>query len=108
MFENIVVATDSSDNAKRAVEVGAKLAAACNGRLTIVHVAPSYLALEDAEQASDLPQPVKDEIKRLRDAISGFEMSSFTPVPAPRSAIVSAGSADGASAQSAQEPHHWH
>jgi len=84
MFKNIVVATDGSDNAMRAVEVGAKLAAACNGRLTVVHVAPSYLPLEDAEQATDLPQPVQDEIKRVRDAISGFEMSSFAPVPAPQ------------------------
>jgi nucleotide-binding universal stress UspA family protein len=93
MFENIVVATDNSDYAKRAVEVGANLAAACNGRLTIVHVAPSYLALEDAEHATDFPQPVKDELKRVHDAIRGFEISSFAPVPAPQSAIEFLGNA---------------
>ncbi|MDH3239110.1 MAG: universal stress protein [Alphaproteobacteria bacterium] len=93
MFENIVVATDGSENSKRALEVGAKLAAACNGRLTVVHVAPTYLALEEAEQASDLPQPAKDEIKRVRDAISGFDMSIVAPLPAPQSAIEFLGNA---------------
>lgn len=87
MFQNIVVATDGSDNAKRATEIGAELATACGARLTIVHVAPSYVSLEDVEKTKDLPREAKDDIKRMRDAIGGFEMSAYAPVPAPQSAI---------------------
>jgi nucleotide-binding universal stress UspA family protein len=93
MFQNIVVATDGSDNAKRAMEVGAELAAACGARLTVVHVAPAYVPLEDVEKTKEPPQEAKDEIKRMRDAMAGFEMSSYTPVPAPQSAIEFLGNA---------------
>lgn len=93
MFQNIVVATDGSDNAKRATEIGAELATACGARLTIVHVAPSYVSLEDVEKTKDLPQEAKDEIKRMRDAMGGFEMSAYAPVPAPQSAIEFLGNA---------------
>jgi nucleotide-binding universal stress UspA family protein len=87
MFQNIIVATDGSANALRAMEVGAKLANACGAHLTVVHVGHTYLALEDAEQISELPAEVKDEIKQIRDAMGGFEISSIAPVPAPQSAI---------------------
>ena len=63
MFQNIVVATDDSDNAKRATEVGAKLAVACGARLTLVHIAPNYVSLEDVEKTKELPQEAKYEIK---------------------------------------------
>jgi nucleotide-binding universal stress UspA family protein len=87
MFQNVVVATDGSDNAKRATEVAAKLATACGARLTLVHVAPSNARLEDIEKTEGLPQEVKDEIEKIRGIIGGFEMSAYAPVPAPQSAI---------------------
>jgi nucleotide-binding universal stress UspA family protein len=87
MFKNIFVATDGSANAKRAVEVGAKLASACGAHLTIVHVAGTYLSLEDAEATPELPPEVRDEIKRIHDSLGGLETSAFAPVPAPQSAI---------------------
>jgi len=93
MFQNIVVATDGSDNAKRATKVGAELAAACGARLTVVHVAPGYVSLEDVEKTKGLPQEAKDEIKRMRDAMAGFEMSAYAPVPAPQAAIEFLGNA---------------
>jgi nucleotide-binding universal stress UspA family protein len=93
MFQNILVATDGSDNAKRATEVGAKLSSACGARLSIVHVAPTYLALGDIEQTKGLPQEVRDEIKKIRDAMGGIEISAFAPVPAPQSAIEFLGNA---------------
>ena len=93
MFENIVVAADSSDNANRAVAVGAQLAAACGARLTIVHIAPTYVALEDIEESAGLPKDVQDEIKRMHEAMGGFEMSAYAPVPAPQSAIEFLGNA---------------
>ena len=93
MFQNIVVATDGSGNAVRAMEVGAKLANACGAHLTVVHVCNTYLALDDVEQSPELPAAVKDEIKRTRDAMGGIEISSFAPVPAPQSAIEHLGNA---------------
>ena len=93
MFRNIAVATDGSSNANRAVEVGAKLAVACGARLIVVHVAPTYLSLAEVESSEDLPQAVKEEIKRMRDAMGGFEMSAYAPVPAPQSAIEYLGNA---------------
>lgn len=87
MFENIVVATDGSVNAKRAVELGAKLASVCGAHLTIVHVAPTYLSLADAEGTPELPPEVRDEMKRIHDSLGGLETSAFAPIPAPQSAI---------------------
>ena len=93
MFQNIVVATDGSENAKRALEVGAKLASACGARLTVVHVASLNVSLEDVETAEDLPQEVKDEINRMREAMGGFELTAHARVPAPQSAIEFVGNA---------------
>ncbi len=93
MFQNIVVATDDSDNAKRATEVGAKLAVACGARLTLVHIAPNYVSLEDVEKTKELPQEAKDEIKRMHDTMEGHEMSAYAPLPAPQSAIEFLGNA---------------
>ena len=93
MFQNIVVATDGSDNAQRATEVGAELAAACGARLTLVHVAHNYVSLEDVENTKGLPQEAKEEIKAIHDAMGGFEMSAYAPVPAPQSAIEFLGNA---------------
>ncbi len=93
MFQNIVVATDGSDNAKRATEVGAELAVACGARLFVVHVAPTYASLEDIEKSNDLPQQVKDEIRQIHDAMGGLELSAYAPVPAPKSAIEHLGNA---------------
>ncbi len=87
MFQNIVVATDGSDNAKRATEVGAELATACEARLTVVHVAPANRSLEEVENTKDLPQEVKDDIKGMHDAMGVFEISAYALVPAPQSAI---------------------
>jgi nucleotide-binding universal stress UspA family protein len=93
MFQNILVATDGSENAKRALVVGAELASACGAHLSVVHVAPTYLALVDIEQTKELPQEVRDEIKKIRDAMGGIEMSAFAPIPAPQSAIEFLGNA---------------
>lgn len=87
MFEKFVVATDGSANAMRAVEVGAKLAAACGAHLTIVHIAPTYLPLADVEDIPELPPEARNEVKKIRDSLGGLEMSAFAPVPAPQSAI---------------------
>jgi nucleotide-binding universal stress UspA family protein len=93
MFQNIVVATDGSDNAKRAAEVGAELASACGARLIIVHVAPTNTSLEDVENFNILPPEVKDEIKRMRESMGGLELSVYAPVPVPQSAIEFLGNA---------------
>ncbi len=93
MFQNIVVATDGSGNATRALEVGAELASACGAALTVVHVAPVNVSLEDVEKSDDLPQEVKDEITQMRDAMGGFELTAHARVPAPQSAIEFLGNA---------------
>jgi nucleotide-binding universal stress UspA family protein len=93
MFQNIVVATDGSANARRAVEVGAKLANACGAHLTVVHVGDTHLSLEDVKQSPELPAQVREEIKQIHDAMGGIEISSFAPVPAPQSALEHLGNA---------------
>ena len=93
MFQNIVVATDGSDHANRAMEVGAKLASACGARLTVIHVAPKYVPIEVAEKSNNLPQEVKDEIQRIYDGMGGLALSAYATVPAPQSAIEFLGNA---------------
>ncbi len=87
MFDNVVVATDGSGNAQRAVTIGAKLASACGAHLTIVHVAATDLSLEDAENTPELPPEIRNELKALREMVQGIEMSGIAPMPAPQSAI---------------------
>jgi nucleotide-binding universal stress UspA family protein len=87
MFKNIAVATDGSNNGSRAVEFGARLASTCGSRLTILHVVPAYMSLEEAEAAPGLPPDVRADIKRIRDTLGDFETSAFAPIPAPQSAI---------------------
>ena len=89
MFKNIVVATDGSENAKRAVAVAANLAVTCGAALTLLHAVPSYVSVEDIQSSphfDDLPQSVQDEIKQLHDTLGGLEFGTLAPVPAPLSA----------------------
>lgn len=90
MFKKILVSTDGSANARRAIETAAKLAATCGAHLRILHVAPAFLSLDEVETApmyGDLPQDVRDEMKKVHDTVSGLEFTAFGPVPAPQSAI---------------------
>ena len=90
MFKKILVTVDGSANARRAAETAAKLAATCGAHLRILHVAPAYLSLDEVETApmyGDLPQDVRDEMKKLHDTVAGLEFSAFGPIPAPQSAI---------------------
>jgi len=87
MFENIVVATDGSSSAKRAVETAAKLAASCGAKLIMVHAVLPYVLLKEVESSpkfNDLPQEARDEIKQIHDTISRLELRAWEP--APRSA----------------------
>jgi nucleotide-binding universal stress UspA family protein len=89
MFKKIVVPTDGSANAKRAVETAAKLAATCGAKLTLVHCVPTYVSIEEVESSpkfNDLPQTAREEIKRTQDTLGGLEFSAMAPIPAPRSA----------------------
>lgn len=90
MFKKILVTTDGSANARRAVETAAKLAAICGAHLRILHVAPAYLSLDEVETSpmfGDLPQDVRDEMHKVHETVAGMEFSAFGPIPAPQSAI---------------------
>lgn len=90
MFKKILVTTDGSANARRALETAAKLAATCKAHLRILHVAPSYLSLDEVETSpmvGNLPKDVQDEMKRVHDTVAGMEFTAFGPIPAPQSAI---------------------
>lgn len=90
MFKKILVSTDGSENAKRANETAARLAGICDAQLVILHVAPSYMSMEEVESspmAGDLPQEVRDEMKSIHETVSGLEFTAFGPIPAPQSAI---------------------
>ena len=90
MFKKILVTVDGSANARRAAETAAKLAASIGAHLRILHVAPAYLSLNDVESSpfiGDLPNDVREEMKKMHDTVAGLEFSAFGPVPAPQSAI---------------------
>jgi nucleotide-binding universal stress UspA family protein len=90
MFKKILASTDGSENAKRANETAAKLAASCGAKLVIVHVAPAFLSMDQVESSpmmGDLPKAVRDEMKQMHDTVAGLEFTAFGPVPAPQSAI---------------------
>lgn len=94
MFKNILLATDGSKHAKKAVRVAADLAGTYKATLTIVSVAPISMSVDEIErlpQARRFPKAVKDEIKRLGailadDASAGESL--FPRVPAPHAALM--------------------
>jgi nucleotide-binding universal stress UspA family protein len=67
MFRNILIALDSSDTARRALDAGGELAMALNARLTIISVAPEVAgaAMSSGVDADALAREVQDEIRRL-------------------------------------------
>jgi nucleotide-binding universal stress UspA family protein len=93
MFKNILVATDGSNHAKRAVKVAAEVARVNGARLTIFNVQPLSLTLDDLQavpQAKRLPKNVTAEIRRLQRTLlmsAEAEMPALSYVPAPRSAL---------------------
>ncbi|HZS64873.1 MAG TPA: universal stress protein [Xanthobacteraceae bacterium] len=93
MFKNILVATDGSNHAKRAVKVAAELAKVHGARLTILNAQPLTVTLQDLgsiSQARKLPGKVKAEVKRLEETLllsPEADMPSLSYVPAPRSVL---------------------
>lgn len=67
MFTNILVATDGSEPAKKAVRMAARLAKQCGDRLLIVTVLPSQLLGLEALESGWTPDPQQD-FAQLRHA----------------------------------------
>jgi len=70
MFKNIVCATDTSEDADRALDYAAQLAAESDGQLHVVHVVEKLVAGRVAGQNADLFE--KDHEVKLRRQCSEF------------------------------------
>jgi nucleotide-binding universal stress UspA family protein len=68
-FGEILVATDFSDCARRALDVGFRLASALSGKVTLVHVIERPFLPRDAEAVTDLLDLSKDLKERSRRAL---------------------------------------
>jgi len=77
MFKNIVLATDGSDHANRAVPVAAELATLAGGNVTVIHVREHDLTrgqlweLETEDEANAIVKRAVDEIKKAGAATDG-------------------------------------
>ena len=97
MFKEIVVATDGSTHATRAVDTAADIAVKYGANLTIVTVLPSALTLQELEgmpQVKGFSQDVKDDIAHFRKALASAAShvpTSVVSIPAPHSAIAAVG-----------------
>lgn len=93
MFKHILLATDGSAHADRAADIAAGLAATCGAKLTLMHVAPDSLTVDDlarSPRADRLSQRVRDDIGKMREIFQDVSLSDdmmATPIPAPQSAI---------------------
>jgi nucleotide-binding universal stress UspA family protein len=67
MFRDILIALDSSDTARRALDAAGELAMALNARLTIISVAPEVggAAMSSAVDVEGLARDVQDETRKL-------------------------------------------
>lgn len=64
-MKHIIVATDGSENASRAVDVGAELAAKLDARLTIVAVAPEPTTLARQLEPYARAEGLENDLPRL-------------------------------------------
>mgnify|MGYP000235058783 FL=1 len=95
MFEKILVATDGSDHAGRAVKVAGDLAARYNSQLEVVHVTrawTSMLDIRDRVAKGKFPDEVLSEIRNLQHLLKQSQRSPIARqwdayIPAPESAI---------------------
>jgi nucleotide-binding universal stress UspA family protein len=85
MFTNILVATDGSTLAEKAISTALALASSCGARLTALMVVPDYNTLEytamvmkDGSSADTLRQQLAEEgKKRLDQALAGHQLSGL-------------------------------
>jgi nucleotide-binding universal stress UspA family protein len=95
MFKSVVLATDGSEHAMRAVTEAADLAVATGARLTLVTVLAKSMTLEDLEAAplaTRLPRETKAELKRIHEIMASAsterDLHPWVPVlPAVRNAL---------------------
>ncbi len=90
MFETILVATDGSDHAKKAVSLGSDLAAKYGARLAITHVLLHHPSAHQIRQLVDpqtLAEPARTDFDRFVEmqknaaATSGATISVDIPFP---------------------------
>jgi nucleotide-binding universal stress UspA family protein len=75
VFQNILVAIDGSDTARRALEAAGELAEALNSRVTVIAVAPEVpsFAYRAGVDVSALEREARDEMdKLLRESVESL------------------------------------
>ncbi len=79
MMKIILIATDGSPHAEKAVEVGAALAKKFGSRVIVLHVlmrSASFDAIHKAFKAQGLPTSVLDELTRPMPLAYGFDLGA--------------------------------
>jgi nucleotide-binding universal stress UspA family protein len=95
MFEKILVATDGSAHAGRAVHVAADLASRYESKLEVVHATRAWTSMLDIRERvakGQFPDEVLAEIKNLQHLLKQSQRSPIAGqwdayIPAPESAI---------------------
>ena len=102
MFKTIVVATDGSDHADKAVAVAGDLAAKYDANVTLLHVLLSRNAaaadLRRLIDVQNLPDNVREEFERFegiqeRMAVSTSGVAISVSIPLPEEVLVAVGNA---------------
>lgn len=78
MFKNILIATDGSEHSKKAVELGASLAAGTGGQVVLVHV------LLVGEVDTDVQRMIDAEFPGAEPALGSADDIMSTRLAAPR------------------------
>ena len=83
MFKSIVIAIDTSEAAKKAIEVGADLARCCGSKVTLVHASagPGNMLFEDPSIVAEGDQELEEAeqlLKTTAEALSDLHPDTKT------------------------------
>ena len=86
MFETILVPTDGSDHANKAIDLAADLAQKFKAKIVLLHVLLNHTSVSELIKLCDelnAPDDLKNKLKEIEDVVLNTAAVAYGPVPIP-------------------------